>query len=96
MTTVARPIGASAESDVGTVDRPFWFAVFFDFLAFGVGVGFGWDRRWHATHPFEDFFSAPQLFEPTRRRVLGFAILAGLCPPAFTGALDLYLRARTP
>ena len=28
----------------------------------GVGVGAGWDRRWHATHPFEDFWSPPHLF----------------------------------
>jgi hypothetical protein len=27
-----------------------------------VGVGVGWDRPWHATHPFEDFFSPPHLF----------------------------------
>jgi hypothetical protein len=37
-----------------------WLAVVFDVLAFG--IGFGWDRSWHATHPFEDFFSPPHLF----------------------------------
>ena len=37
-----------------------WLAVLFDVLAFG--VGFAWDRRWHATHPFEDFFRPPHLF----------------------------------
>jgi hypothetical protein len=40
--------------------RLLWLAVIFDVLAFG--VGFAWDRRWHATHPFEDFFSPPHLF----------------------------------
>jgi hypothetical protein len=40
--------------------RLLWLAVVFDTLAFG--VGFGWDRSWHATHPFEDFFSPPHLF----------------------------------
>lgn len=25
-------------------------------------AGFGWDRAWHATHPFEDFWSPPHLF----------------------------------
>jgi hypothetical protein len=40
--------------------RLLWLAVVFDVLAFG--VGFAWDRRWHATHPFEDFFSPPHLF----------------------------------
>ena len=41
-------------------NRVQWLAVVFDILAFG--VGFGWDRSWHATHPFEDFFSPPHLF----------------------------------
>ena len=43
-----------------TAYRLLWLAVLFDILAFG--VGFGWDRSWHATHPFEDFFSPPHLF----------------------------------
>ena len=37
-----------------------WLAVIFDFLAFG--IGFNWDRNWHATHAFEDFFSPPHIF----------------------------------
>src|SRR5690349_4495441 len=37
-----------------------WIALAF-FLA-GVGIGTGWDRRWHASHPFEDFWSPPHLF----------------------------------
>lgn len=40
-----------AETSQRTAYRLLWLAV----PAFG--VGFGWDRRWHATHPFEDFFS---------------------------------------
>jgi hypothetical protein len=28
----------------------------------GFGVGLAWDRAWHATHPFEDFWSPPHLF----------------------------------
>jgi hypothetical protein len=40
--------------------RLLWLAVIFDILAFGVGIG--WDRRWHVTNPFEDFFSPPHLF----------------------------------
>src|SRR2546425_11015375 len=43
-----------------TAYRLLWLAVIFDILAFG--IGFGWDRQWHATHPFEDFFSPPHLF----------------------------------
>jgi hypothetical protein len=43
-----------------TAYRLLWLAVLFDILAFG--VGFGWDRTWHVTHPFEDFFSPPHLF----------------------------------
>src|SRR5439155_23229900 len=33
---------------------------------------------------------------PTRRRGLTFVALAGVAAPAFTGAIDLVLRARTP
>ena len=40
--------------------RLLWLAVVFDVLAFG--FGFGWDRRWHESHPFEEFFSPPHLF----------------------------------
>jgi hypothetical protein len=43
-----------------TAYRLLWLAVIFDILAFG--IGFGWDRQWHLTHPFEDFFSPPHLF----------------------------------
>lgn len=55
--TTASPV---ADPSSRTAYRLLWLAVLFDFLAFG--VGFGWDRRWHATHPFEDFFSPPHLF----------------------------------
>lgn len=40
--------------------RALFSAVVFAVLAFGVGAG--WDRAWHATHPFEDFWSPPHLF----------------------------------
>jgi hypothetical protein len=33
---------------------------------------------------------------PTRGGVLTFVTLAGICAPAFTGVIDLALRARTP
>ena len=48
------------DASVTTAYRLLWLAVVFDLLAFG--VGFDWDRRWHATHAFEDFFSPPHLF----------------------------------
>jgi hypothetical protein len=57
---------ASTATDITALSRTvaahrlLWLAVVFDVLAFG--VGFGWDRQWHATHPFEDFFSPPHLF----------------------------------
>jgi hypothetical protein len=47
---------ALARPPVGRV----WLA-FLLFLA-AVTLGTGWDRRWHATHPFEDFWSPPHLF----------------------------------
>jgi hypothetical protein len=34
--------------------------------------------------------------DPRNGRVLAFVSVAGICAPAVTGALDLYLRARTP
>jgi hypothetical protein len=36
------------------------------------------------------------VLEPTRHGVLTVAGFAGLCAPTVTGALDPYLRARTP
>ncbi|HEV2011249.1 MAG TPA: hypothetical protein VGS17_09530 [Candidatus Limnocylindria bacterium] len=79
----------------GTAYRLLWLAVIFDVLAFG--VGFGWDRRWHATHPFEDCFSPPHLFRYSMHFLVTCTlIVAGICAPAVTGALDLYLRTHTP
>jgi hypothetical protein len=48
------------DASLATAYQLLWLAVIFDFLAFG--VGFNWDRQWHTTHPFEDFFSPPHLF----------------------------------
>ena len=62
VTTEAAAAGAVDRSSASAAYRLLWLAVAFDVLAFG--VGFGWDRRWHATHPFEDFFSQPHLFAP--------------------------------
>jgi len=36
------------------------------------------------------------VLDPKRRAVLTFVVVAGICAPALTGALDLYLRAHTP
>jgi len=36
------------------------------------------------------------VLEPERRAVLTFVVVAGICAPALTGALDLYLRTHTP
>ena len=47
-------------ASLATAYRLLWLAVVLDLLAFG--IGFDWDRRWHATHAFEDFFSLPHLF----------------------------------
>ncbi len=61
-TAIATPAVAAEKDRVGltTAYRLLWLAVIFDILGFG--FGFEWDRRWHATHPFEDFFSPPHLF----------------------------------
>src|SRR5437870_13833879 len=60
MTADAATAAAATDRSAVAAYRLLWLAVIFDVLAFG--VGFGWDRRWHATHPFEDFFSPPHLF----------------------------------
>jgi hypothetical protein len=44
----------------GRVIRLIWCTL--GCLLLAVIVGFGWDRAWHATHPFEDFWSPPHLF----------------------------------
>ncbi len=54
---------AAATHDRGSPRRAYrwlWVALVFAILSFGVGTG--WDRAWHATHPFEDFWSPPHLF----------------------------------
>jgi hypothetical protein len=62
VTATAFAASEATEDRVGlnTSYHLLWVAVIFDILAFG--VGFGWDRQWHVTHPFEDFFSPPHLF----------------------------------
>jgi hypothetical protein len=60
MGTAATTDAVATDTSASAAYRLLWLAVVFDLLAFG--VGFGWDRRWHATHPFEDFFSPPHLF----------------------------------
>jgi hypothetical protein len=57
------------------VDRP-WrlvWAAFAFFLA-AVVLGFGWDRAWHTTHPFEDFWSPPHRFIYTTLALAGFTV----------------------
>jgi hypothetical protein len=60
VTTVAASEPVREEAGLSTAYRLLWLAVVLDLLAFG--IGFDWDRRWHATHAFEDFFSPPHLF----------------------------------
>src|SRR6267378_3982104 len=59
-TTAPAAISTTGENAVSRAYKLLWLAVVFDILAFG--VGFGWDRSWHATHAFEDFWSPPHLF----------------------------------
>jgi hypothetical protein len=60
--TTATVAAESTQHTAGldTAYRLLWLAVIFDLLAFG--IGFQWDRQWHVSHPFEDFFSPPHLF----------------------------------
>ena len=60
MTSAVAATDLREDTSLRTAYRLLWLAVIFDFLAFG--IGFNWDRSWHTTHPFEDFFSPPHLF----------------------------------
>ena len=60
MTADARAAATGGEDAVGAAYRWLWAAIAFSLLAFGVGTA--WDRAWHASHPFEDFWSPPHLF----------------------------------
>ena len=46
--TASAGVEWSQEVSASTAYRFLWLAVAFDLLAFG--LGFAWDRRWHATH----------------------------------------------
>src|SRR5437868_4170546 len=58
------PVSATVAPSPGSAVRraQIWLWLTFVFFLAGIGIGTGWDRRWHATHPFEDFFSPPHLF----------------------------------
>lgn len=45
---------------VGRAHRLLWQAMLFFGLA--IAIGFNWDRAWHTSRPFEDFWSPPHLF----------------------------------
>ncbi|HEX5940135.1 MAG TPA: hypothetical protein VFZ12_07220 [Dehalococcoidia bacterium] len=62
---------SSSQAATSRAVRLTWFTLAFFLLA--VIVGFGWDRAWHATHPFEDFWSPPHIFIYTT-----LAITAGI------------------
>jgi hypothetical protein len=59
------------------------FGAFVAMVTFGLGAWLA-DRIWMV------------VADPRRGRVLAFVIVAGICAPAATGALDLYLRTHTP
>jgi hypothetical protein len=60
-TVTGGPAATYASSPgAGRAEALLWLA--FAFFLAGVGIGTGWDRRWHASHAFEDFWSPPHLF----------------------------------
>jgi hypothetical protein len=74
---------SNADAVTSRAVRLIWFTLAFLLLA--VIVGFGWDRAWHATHPFEDFWSPPHIFIYTT-----LAITAGIL---FRAVRDVGVRA---
>jgi hypothetical protein len=85
--TVVAATDLREDASLRTAYRLLWLAVMFDFLAFG--VGFNWDRSWHTTHPFEDFFSPPHLFIYT----MHFCATITLAYIAFTPELRRWFGA---
>lgn len=75
------------DASLRTAYRLLWLAVILDFLAFG--IGFNWDRQWHTTNPFEDFFSPPHLFTYT----MHLCATITLAYIAFTPALRRWFGA---
>jgi len=51
------------DKDKSSINKAYslmWTGFFFIIVAFSVGIS--WDKKWHITNPFEDFYSAPHLF----------------------------------
>jgi hypothetical protein len=63
---------AAPEPSARSAYRWLWAAVVFSLLAFGVGAA--WDRGWHASHPFEDFWSPPHIFIYTNHLLATLAL----------------------
>lgn len=63
--------GEEAPPSLKAAARSYWWTFWLFLAAFGVGTS--WDRAWHATHPFEDFYSPPHLF------IYGCFAAAGVC-----------------
>lgn len=72
---------AHARPPADRARRLFWTALLLFVSA--LAIGFNWDRAWHVTHPFEDFWSPPHLFIYTMFGLTA-CVLARL---AFTPAL---------
>jgi hypothetical protein len=53
------PVESGGRPDLQSAWRSYWVAFL---LYLGVGLGLSWDRAWHATHVFQNFFSPPHLF----------------------------------
>lgn len=70
MTAAVRPAPAAPV----LARRLIWLALAFHLAA--VVIGFGWDRAWHATHPFEAFWSPPHLFIYTMFALAGGTVAA--------------------
>lgn len=77
MATATPPIAASAPGGLAPVTRALrllWLA--FLFILLGITTGRSWDRAYHATHPFDTFYSPPHT------SIYGMA-LAAMFTPAF-------------
>ena len=66
------------------------------FFVLAIGVGTAWDRAWHASQPFEDFFSPPHLFIYSTFTVAELILLRCTRDAALRGAFGTDLRLPFP
>lgn len=82
----ASPERPAQASDLRRSARAFWWTFWLFVAAFG--LGFGWDRAWHTTHAFQDFYSPPHLFIYSVFTLSALSLLRIVCSRTLRAAFD--------